>query len=578
MSKKASPSFLKKRSKKLLFAGLTLRGSTRLKSKSFLVLFFKKEHSSLLSTIGKLPRPLAGEGRGPPRSGGKGEGSRPRERLDRRSLALLTLSTALTGCMVGPDYHRPEAPVPTTYKELPGWKLATPADAAPKGQWWLVFNDPTLNELEPQIDIGNQTLKEDEAAYRNAQALVDEARANLFPVLSANAGVTRSSSGSGGGSVISSTGLTTSGGTTSTGGKSAARTQYSLEGSASWTIDVWGAIRRQVQSDVANAQASAATLANARLSAQGSLATYYMELRETDALQRVLNDTVAGDKRALEITQNQYAAGTSAQSDVITARTQLDAAEAAAINVGVARAQYEHAIAVLVGKPPMALSISVVQAVPPVPDIPGMVPSALLERRPDVAAAERSMKAENALIGVAVAAYYPTVDLSALFGYAGNPLNSLVSAANRVWSLGASASETLFNGGDRSAAVRAARANYDEAVATYRETVLTAFQQVEDALSSLRILAQQDQLDSATVADAKKAVEIALNEYEAGTQAYTTVITAQNTLLSAQETEVSVQETRLTEAVALIEALGGGWSAADLPDRDWLQRRNPLLP
>jgi NodT family efflux transporter outer membrane factor (OMF) lipoprotein len=226
----------------------------------------------------------------------------------------------------------------------------------------------------------------------------------------------------------------------------------------------------------------------------------------------------------------------------------------------------------------MALSISVVQAVPPVPDIPGMVPSALLERRPDVAAAERSMKAENALIGVAVAAYYPTVDLSALFGYAGNPLNSLVSAANRVWSLGASASETLFNGGDRSAAVRAARANYDEAVATYRETVLTAFQQVEDALSSLRILAQQDQLDSATVADAKKAVEIALNEYEAGTQAYTTVITAQNTLLSAQETEVSVQETRLTEAVALIEALGGGWSAADLPDRDWLQRRNPLLP
>ncbi len=481
--------------------------------------------------------------------------------------------------MVGPDYHRPPAPVPTTFKELHGWKLATPSDAAPKGQWWLVFNDPTLNDLEPQIDIGNQTLKEDEAAYRNAQALVDEARANLFPVLSANAGVTRSSSGSGGGSVISSTGLTTSGGTTTTtGGKSAARTQYSLEGSASWTIDVWGAIRRQVQSDVANAQASAATLANARLSAQGSLATDYMELRETDALQRVLNDTVAGDKKALAITQNQYDAGTAAQSDVITARTQLEAAESSAINVGVARAQYEHAIAVLIGKPPMALTIPVVQTVPPVPDIPGVVPSALLERRPDVASAERSMKAENALIGVAVAAYYPTVDLSALFGYAGNPINSLVSAANRVWSLGASASETLFDGGERSAAVRAARANYDEAVAAYRQTVLTAFQQVEDALANLRILAQQDQVDSATVADAKRAVQIALNEYAAGTQAYTTVITAQNTLLSAQETEVSVQETRLTEAVALIQALGGGWSAADLPDRDWLQRRNPLLP
>jgi len=476
--------------------------------------------------------------------------------------------------MVGPDYHRPEAPVPTTFKELPGWKLATPSDAAPKGQWWLVFNDPTLNDLEPQIDIGNQTLKEDEAAYRNAQALVDEARANLFPVLSATPEVTRSSSGS---SSTSTTGQTTTT-TSSTGSKSSARTQYSLEGNASWTIDVWGAIRRQVQSDVASAQASAATLANARLSLQGSLATDYMELRETDALQRVLNDTVTGDKRALDISQNQYDAGTAAQSDVITARTQLEAAEASAINVGVARAQYEHAIAVLTGKPPMALTIPVVQSVPAVPDIPGVVPSALLERRPDVASAERAMKAENALIGVAVAAYYPTVDLSALFGYAGNPLNSLIQSANRVWSLGASASETLFDGGERSAAVRAARANYDEAVATYRQTVLTAFQQVEDALASLRILAQQDQVDSATVADAKRAVQIALNEYQAGTQAYTTVITAQNTLLSAQETEVNVQETRLTEAVALIEALGGGWSASDLPNKDWLQRRNPLLP
>jgi NodT family efflux transporter outer membrane factor (OMF) lipoprotein len=263
---------------------------------------------------------------------------------------------------------------------------------------------------------------------------------------------------------------------------------------------------------------------------------------------------------------------------VITARTALEAAEAAAINVGVARAQYEHAIAVLIGKPPAALAIPVVNSVPRVPDIPGIVPSALLERRPDVASAERAMKAENALIGVAVAAYYPAVDLSALFGYAGNPLNALISAANRVWSLGASASETLFDGGERSAAVRSARANYDEAVASYRQTVLTAFQQVEDALANLRILAQQDAVDIATVADAKQAVQITLNEYEAGTQAYTTVITAQNSLLSAQETEVNVQETRLTEAVALIQALGGGWSVSDLPDTDWLQRRSPLLP
>jgi NodT family efflux transporter outer membrane factor (OMF) lipoprotein len=537
MSRKRSSSFLKKRNKKLLCPGDAPSGTVRPRIKSFLVLFFKKEHAS-----------------------------------------LLLASTGLAGCMVGPDYHRPPAAVPATFKELPGWKLATPSDAAPKGQWWLVFDDATLNDLERQVDISNQTLKEDEAAYRASQALVDEARANLYPVISANAGVTRSSSGSGGGAVISSTGLTTAGGGGSAAGKSLAHTQYSLEGSASWTIDVWGAIRRQVQSDVANAQASAATLANARLSAQGSLATDYMELRETDALQRVLDATVSGDRKALEITQNQFAAGFAAQSDVITARTALEAAEAAAINVGVARAQYEHAIAVLIGKPPAALAIPVVNSVPRVPDIPGIVPSALLERRPDVASAERAMKAENALIGVAVAAYYPAVDLSALFGYAGNPLNALISAANRVWSLGASASETLFDGGERSAAVRSARANYDEAVASYRQTVLTAFQQVEDALANLRILAQQDAVDIATVADAKQAVQITLNEYEAGTQAYTTVITAQNSLLSAQETEVNVQETRLTEAVALIQALGGGWSVSDLPDTDWLQRRNPLLP
>ncbi len=469
--------------------------------------------------------------------------------------------------MVGPDYHRPTAPVPASFKELPGWKLATPQDAAPKGAWWQAFDDPILDSLERQIDIGNQTLREDEAAYRAAQALVDEARASLFPVLSATPSVTRSSESSG-----------SSGSTVYAGGKPLTRTQYSLEGNASWQIDVWGAIRRQVQSDVASAQASAATLANARLSAQGSLATAYMELRMTDALQRVLDNTVDLDRHALTITQNQYEAGTAAQSDVITAKTQLEAAEASAVNVGVARAEYEHAIAVLTGQPPAALTVAKLSTVPPVPDIPGVVPSELLERRPDIAAAERAMKEENALIGVAVAAYYPTVDLTALFGYVGNPLNSLIKSANRVWSLGASASETLFNGGERSAAVRLARANYDESVATYRQTVLTAFQQVEDALANLRILKQQDAIDRQTVADAGRAAQIALNEYEAGTQPYTTVISAQNTLLAARETQISVQQTRLTEAVALIEALGGGWRSADLPDKDWLQRKNPLLP
>jgi NodT family efflux transporter outer membrane factor (OMF) lipoprotein len=483
--------------------------------------------------------------------------------------AWLMMSASLGGCMVGPDYHRPPAAMSTQFKELPGWKEATPQDAAPKGQWWLVFNDPLLNQLESQVEISNQTLKEDEAAYRAAAALIDEARAGLFPTLAVAPGVTRSSSGSG--SInTSSTGVLSGGSTT--------RTQYSLEGTADWTIDVWGQVRRQVQSDVAGAQASAATMANARLSEQALLATDYMELRATDALQRVLNDTVANDRHALAITQNQYGAGTSAQSDVITAQTQLDAAEGSAINVGIARGQYEHAIAILIGKPPAALSIGVVQSLPQVPDVPGLLPSELLERRPDISSAEREMKAENALIGVAVAAYYPAVDLTALFGYAGNPIGSLISSANRVWSLGASASETIFNGGERSAAVREARANYDEAVATYRQTVLTALQQVEDALINETTLARQDKVDQRTVSDATRAAQIALNEYEAGTQVYTTVITAQNTLLTAQQTQISVEESRLTEAVALIQALGGGWRTRDLPDKDWLQRHNPLLP
>ncbi len=467
--------------------------------------------------------------------------------------------------MVGPDYHRAAAPMTPTFKELPGWRLATPQDAAPKGAWWEAFGDPQLSRLEQQIDSGNQTLREQAAAYDNAQALVDEARANLFPVLSANAGVTRSSSGTG------STGQTSSSG-------SAARTQYTLEGSASWDLDVWGKIRRQVESNVAGAQASAALLANARLSAQASLATDYLDLRVTDALQRVLDDTVRNDTESLRITQNQYIAGVAARSDVLTAQTQLESARSSAINVGVARAQYEHAIAVLVGVPPAALTIAPVSTVPKVPDTPGLVPATLLERRPDIAEAERTMKSENALIGVAVAAYYPDITLSALFGYAGNPLGSLISSANRVWSLGASATDAIFQGGARSAAVRAARATYDQSVATYRQTVLTAFQQVEDALSGLRLLGEQEAVERQTVVDATRAAQIALNEYRAGTQAYTAVITAQNTLLAAQQTLLSIQQSRLTDAVLLVQALGGGWRTAELPDRNWLQRRNPLLP
>jgi NodT family efflux transporter outer membrane factor (OMF) lipoprotein len=488
----------------------------------------------------------------------------------RRAAWLCSLAPlAVGGCMVGPDYHRPDFATPAHFKELPGWKLATPRDAAPKGAWWAVFNDPVLDRLESQVDTGNQTLADQEAAYRAAKAVVNEARASLYPSLGLSPSVTRTSSGAGS-SVVS--GSTVSSGST--------RTTYQVEGTADWQLDLWGLIRRQVQSDVRLAQASAAEVANARLSAEGLLATDYLELRVQDQLIKVLNNTVDFDRRALKITQNQYEAGVAAQSDVITAQTQLDGAIASAITAGVERAIYEHAVAVQIGRAPAELTITqnIDQPQPIIPDIPGVLPATLLERRPDIANAERSMASDNALIGAAVAAFYPTVSLSALFGYSGNPLGNLISAANRVWSLGASASETLFEGGERTAAVAAARATYDEGVATYRQTVLTALQGVEDELATLRILADQAKVDDAAVRDATRAVQISLNEYEAGTQPYTTVVTAETTLLGDEETLLAVRQSRLTASVALIEDLGGGWSTAQLPGKDSLQTFNPLLP
>ncbi len=500
--------------------------------------------------------------------------------------SLLLCAACLSSCKVGPDYSRPPANVPAAFRESPpaGWIVATPRDSADKGAWWSVYDDKLLDSLERRVAIGNQTLAADAAAFRNAEALVDEARASLYPSLTGSPTVTRSSSGgssSGSSSAATGTTTTTTSGTTigSTGGSGrTTRTQYSLEGSASWEIDVWGRIRRQVDSNVALAQASAADLANARLSAQALLATDYLDLRVSDALRRVLDETVQNDARALQITKNQYDAGFAARSDVLLAQTQLDTARSAAVNVGVARAQYEHAIAVLMGVPPAQLVISAVRAVPAVPVTPPSVPAVLLQRRPDIASAERTIASENALIGVAVAAYYPTVTLSALFGFAGDPIGSLISSSSRLWSLGAAASETLFEGGTRTAAVTAARAAYDQSVATYRETVLTAFQQVEDDLSSLRILQQQAVIQDEAVADAQRSAVISLNEYRAGTQAYTAVITAQNTLLSAQQTVLSIEQNRLAASVALVQALGGGWSLADLPARHDLKHNEPLLP
>jgi NodT family efflux transporter outer membrane factor (OMF) lipoprotein len=476
----------------------------------------------------------------------------------------------LAGCMVGPDYQRPDAPAPVAFKELAGWKISQPADTVDKGTWWSVYHDRELDRLERMVEVSNQTVKQFEAQYQNAVALVAEARAGLFPTVALSPGVTRNGSGGVNGRVSS----LSSG--SSTGGSGRSGTQYSLSGTVTWDLDVWGRIRRQVESDVAAAQVSAADLANAKLSAQATLATDYFDLRAEDSLAQLLTDTVAAYRRALRITENQYRAGTSSSIDYVTALALLQSTEAQLVAVGVQRQQFEHAIAVLTGHPPADLTIAPAPLASQVPVLPPGLPSALLERRPDVAAAERAMQQENALIGVQVAAYYPDISLSALGEYAGFPLAQLFNLSNQFWSLGATGTETLFNGGLRPASVAAARATYDASVASYRQTVLTAFQQVEDALSNLRILQQQAKAEAIAVSSSQRAVDATLNAYRAGTVAYTSVITEQTQLLSNQQTALSVQQSRLVASVALIEALGGGWSTADLPKK--IKTPNPLTP
>jgi NodT family efflux transporter outer membrane factor (OMF) lipoprotein len=477
----------------------------------------------------------------------------------------------LSSCMVGPDYKRPDAPVPAVYKELDGWKPATPLDSINRGAWWSIYNDPELDQLEDQVAISNQNVKSFEAAYRAAVALVRETQAGLFPTASVTSNVTRTRSGGGGG------GATSSGAVVGGRGGGSINTEYSMEGSASWVPDFWGKVRRQVESNVAAAQMSAADLANATLSAQATLAIAYVNLRFEDSLQKLLTDTVAEFQRALQITQNQYRAGTASSADVVTAQAQLQTTQALLIAVGVQRGQFEHAIAMLTGHPPADLTIPVTALPKPVPVVPTDVPSTLLERRPDIAAAERQMQQENALIGVAISAYYPDITLSALFGFAGSPLSKLFSVANEVWSLGASGTETVFDAGSRMAAVQAARATYDEFVADYRQTVLAAFQQVEDELVALRVLEQQATAEDLAVASARHAVTVTLNQYLAGTVAYTSVITEQTQLLGDEQTALAIQQSRLVASVTLIEALGGGWQANDLPN-DFSIQPKQLLP
>lgn len=450
-------------------------------------------------------------------------------------VASLILSTALTGCMVGPDYVKPAIATPAKFKELPtqpGWRNATPADDAPKGKWWLAFNDPDLNALEEQVNISNQTIKVSEANYRQAQALMDEARAAIWPSLSSSPSVERSKS---------------------TGGKIG--NTATAEVSSSWTLDLWGKLRRGFEEEKASAQASAADLANAKLSEQSALATAWFNLRQTDALHDLWVHTLASYQKSLDIAENQYKAGTSSRSDVITARANMLSAKSSLINTGVARAQYEHSIAILIGKTPEEVSIKPHPLGRTLPKIPVSLPSTLLERRPDIAAAERNMQSANAAIGVAAAAYYPDISLSGSYGVSGN----LITAGNPVWSIGSSLSQTIFDAGLNTAKVKAAKASYDASVATYRQTVLTAFQQVDDELSTLRVLGNQAAVQTQAVQAAEQALDIAINEYKAGTQNYTTVVTAQANALSAEQQALTTRANRFQASVSLIVALGGGW-------------------
>lgn len=490
----------------------------------------------------------------------------------RKALLLSSFVPLLGGCMVGPHYHRPKPIISTHFKEAappPGWQKARPdMSALPKGEWWRIFNDPTLNKLEEEVERSNQNLKEYEAQYRKARTLIDSIKANLFPTLSGKFSFNRSSQGatlpdSLNGGTHTVTNVTNT---------------WTTGPDVNWTIDVWGMIRRQVQQQVTASQASAALLANMRLSYQLQVANNYFNLRYQDSLIHLYQRNVTLYRHNLTILSNQLDAGVADPTSVLQARYQLQSTEASLANAHVARAQYEHALAVLTGRPPAALTIASGDLTDTVPPAPDMLPSELLERRPDIAQAERQMESYNAEIGYRIGAFYPQINLSGSYGYSGNPIEHLIQTATRTWSLGAAATETIFQGGARTAAVREAEADYDNAVATYRQTVLSALQDTEDQLSNLHYLNDVYRYQKDAVKSAEGAVRVSMNEYLAGTQIYTTVITAQQTALQYEQNKLQVQQQRLLSEVRLITDLGGGWTTHDIPSKNSLQTDNPLLP
>ncbi|NQS85890.1 efflux transporter outer membrane subunit [Pantoea allii] len=461
-----------------------------------------------------------------------------------KSLIPAVLVVVLSGCTVGPDYQRPTMAMPVHYKEAKGWQQATPQDDQHKGAWWTVYQDATLSSLLSQVSISNQNVAEYAAQYRQAQALAAQSRAALFPTLGYDASTTRSGSH----------GATDSTRTTSSSHQAALN--------ASWELDLWGKLRRTREENQASAQASAAELANITLSAQAELAEDYFQLRIMDEKIALYQQSIAAYQRYLRVIQNQYQAGTESRATVAQAQQQLESASASAQDYQWQRAQMEHAIALLVGKAPADFSLPVATLMATLPAVPGGLPSELLQRRPDIAYAERKMAASNAAVGVAVAGYYPDLTLSASGGVSASALHNLFALPNRVWSLGPELSGTLLDFGATSASVEQARAAYDASVANYRQTVLTAMQDVEDRLVELNTLQGEIAAQQRATAAAQTSAQVTRNQYEAGMIDYLDVATTENSSLSAQQSLLTLKSTQWVGSVALIAALGGGWHTA----------------
>lgn len=457
-------------------------------------------------------------------------------------LLTIAATTLICACSVGPDYVKPTADVPAEFKESGPWKVAQPQDDIDRGAWWRIFNDSRLNELEEQVAVSNQNLIAAEANFRQAQILVRAARSGYLPQVGAGASVTRARSAS-----------------KSSAGSGNISNNFLLSAEASWELDIWGRVRRSVEASQSGAQASAADLESLRLSAQAELALNYFQLQTVDAQKRLFEATVSSFQQLLDLTKSRYDEGVVSRTDVLLAETQLRTTKVQAMDLGVQRAQLEHAIALLIGKSPAQFSLQTVNLDIIPPRIPSSQPSELLERRPDIAAAERRVAEANAKIGIAKAAYFPSITLSSTAGFAASSFSNWLTWPNRVWSLGTALAQTVFDGGLRSAQVDEARAVYDATVATYRETVLTGFQEVEDNLATLRILEEETIIQDQAVKASQQALEITANQYQVGTVAYLNVLVAQTAVLANERTALALAGRRLTASVLLVKALGGGW-------------------